>query len=368
MARRRTPGLRKRGRYWHIQKVIRGYGALNESTGETDLQKAEIYLTKRLEEIRRVAIYGEQPDVTFRQAAIRFLKEECPTKSLERAGIALDWLLPFIGKKQLDEIHDDTLAPFKAARKRAGVKASTINKELGYVRRILILAARKWRTSGRKWLLEAPLISMMEGKPRRPYPLEWAEQQRLFALLSPRQARMALFAVNTGVRQGELVALRWSWEVQVPELDTSVFVFPGELTKNGDERVLVLNGIARRVLEEQREQHEVFVFSYKGKPLNRLNTNAFRRAREAAGVPECRVHDLRHTFGHRLRAAGVSLEDREDLLGHRSGRMTTHYSAPDLARLLEAANRLCDQKQATVLRIVGQRTGSRSGKIAGLRR
>ena len=35
-------------------------------------------------------------------------------------------------------------------------------------------------------------------------------------------------------------------------------------------------------------------------------------------------------------------EDRQDLLGHRSGRITTHYSAAELSRLLEAANRVCD--------------------------
>jgi hypothetical protein len=54
------------------------------------------------------------------------------------------------------------------------------------------------------------------------------------------------------------------------------------------------------------------------------------------------VHDLKHTFGRRLRAAGVSFEDRQDLLGHRSGRITTHYSAAELGSLLEAANRVCE--------------------------
>ena len=56
-----------------------------------------------------------------------------------------------------------------------------------------------------------------------------------------------------------------------------------------------------------------------------------------------RVHDLKHTFGRRLRAAGVSFEDRQDLLGHRSGRITTHYSAAELSRLIEAANRVCER-------------------------
>ena len=65
------------------------------------------------------------------------------------------------------------------------------------------------------------------------------------------------------------------------------------------------------------------------------------------------MHDLRHTFGHRLRAAGVSLEDRQDLLGHKSARITTHYSAPDLIRLLDAVNMLCEMRPATVFRVAG---------------
>ena len=48
-------------------------------------------------------------------------------------------------------------------------------------------------------------------------------------------------------------------------------------------------------------------------------------------------------FGHRLRAAGVGFEDRQDLLGHCSGRITTHYSAAELSRLLEAVNRVCER-------------------------
>ncbi len=57
---------------------------------------------------------------------------------------------------------------------------------------------------------------------------------------------------------------------------------------------------------------------------------------------QVRVHDLKYTFGRLLRAAGVSFEDRQDLLGHRSGRITTHYSAPELERLIEGSNKVCE--------------------------
>ena len=61
-----------------------------------------------------------------------------------------------------------------------------------------------------------------------------------------------------------------------------------------------------------------------------MNNTGWQSARKRAGLPQVRVHDLKHTFGRRLRAAGVSFEDRQDLLGHRSGRTTTHYSAAEL--------------------------------------
>jgi hypothetical protein len=71
-------------------------------------------------------------------------------------------------------------------------------------------------------------------------------------------------------------------------------------------------------------------------------TSGWIRARKRAGLPQVRVHDLKHTFGRRLRAAGVSFEDRQDLLGHRSGRITTHYSAAELTQLIKAADRVCE--------------------------
>ncbi len=53
------------------------------------------------------------------------------------------------------------------------------------------------------------------------------------------------------------------------------------------------------------------------------------------------MHYLKHTFGRRLRAVGVSFEDRQDLLGHKSARITTHYSAAEITNLIEASNKVC---------------------------
>ena len=154
--------------------------------------------------------------------------------------------------------------------------------------------------------------------------------------------------------------LRWGWEQPVPELGISVFVIPANFggrkprsgVKNGEDRLVVLNETATAVIEACRGEHEEFVFVYRGKPLKFMNNGGWQRARAAVGLPQVRVHDLKHTFGRRLRAAGVSLETRKVLLGHKSGDITTHYSAPEIAELLEAANRVAETRVKTMLRVI----------------
>jgi len=103
------------------------------------------------------------------------------------------------------------------------------------------------------------------------------------------------------------------------------------------------------VIEGQRGKHPTHVFSFKGRPLSRMLSTGWRQAREKAKLAEVRVHDLKHTFGRRLRAAGVSFEDRQDLLGHRSGRITTHYSSAELQSLYQAANMVCENRKSGVI-------------------
>jgi integrase len=80
------------------------------------------------------------------------------------------------------------------------------------------------------------------------YPSRWV----IFACRFTHLAQMALFAVNTGCRDGEICNLQWGWEQQVPELDTSVFMIPGNAVKNGDDRLVVLNDIALSVVNDLR--------------------------------------------------------------------------------------------------------------------
>ena len=145
----------------------------------------------------------------------------------------------------------------------------------------------------------------------------------------------------------------------------------------------MLNRVARSIVEARRGIHPQFVFSYRGRPskkktlvargpgepLTCMNNNGWQNARKRAakkyaerfgrpapwGFEHVRVHDLKHTFGRRLRAAGVSKETRMVLLGHTNGDITTHYSAAELAELITAVNKIdrsLETPAITVLRAV----------------
>lgn len=297
--------------------------------------EAELYLARRLDEIRVARLYGDRPERTFMQAAEKYLTENAHLRSIERSAYALDAVMPFIGHLPLHQVHMGTLQEYLQSRNRQ-VSQGTINKELSTVRRVLNLAARSWRDEhGLTWLKTAPLIEIRSYEARKPYPLSRQEQRGLFSELSVHLARMVEFKVNTGCREKEVTRLQWEWETELA--GRKVFLIPGRYVKNGSDRLVVLNSIARRIVETVRGEHPVWVFTYMGRPMYRMNNSAWKRARERAGLLQVRVHDLKHTFGYRLRAAGVGFEDRQDLLGHKSERITTFYSAPDVVRLTEAA-------------------------------
>ena len=301
-----------------------------------------------MEQTRQAQVYGVRPSRTFEQAAAKFVLENQHKRSLDDDISQLKQILPWLGQTQLDRIHLGTLQPWIDRRRAAQKSAGTINHGIKIVRRILNLAAADWVDDhGLTWLPAAPKLKLLaDHDKRQPYPLSWTEQGLLFQALPDYLAQMALFAVNTGCRDQEVCALRWDWEVKVPELGTSVFIVPGRHVKNSDDRLVVLNAVAASVVEARRGLHAHYVFAYEGQPLSRMMTSAWKRARIKVGLPQVRVHDLKHTFGRRLRAAGVSFEDRQDLLGHRSGRITTHYSAAELSRLIAASSTVADRGDA----------------------
>jgi integrase len=316
---------------------------------------------------------------TFEECALRDLEEIAHKSSADTMAMHLDQLFPFIGPLPIAQVHDGTIRPFIELQRNRGLSPKSINNALGVVSTVLNRAARVWRgEDGQPWLTQAPaLISRLsvKGQQAKPYPLSWAEQDRLIKVLPRHVADAMLFAVNTGCREQEICQLRWDWEVALPGHGTSVFVLPASITKTSTERVVVLNSIARRVIETRRGTHTEYVFTYQGNPLKKLHTSAWKRAWRLVGLPTEKgilkgVHNLRHTFGKRLRSAGVPLETRKALLGHANGDITTHYSAAELGELIDAAEAIVNRrtKETPNLMLISRQTARGVGIVSEMKK
>ena len=379
--RNRMPGLRQKGGIWQIEKRCRYApgGWLRESTGLSSRIEAEQYLIRRLAEIEEEARRHEAVIFTFEEAALRYLEEIAHKSSANTIAVILDRLFPYIGKLPIAHVHDGTIRPFIEHEQGRDMAPKTINNVLGIISTVLSRAARVWRDrDGNPWLTQAPaLISRLpvKGKQAKAYPLSWSEQDRLIKALPRHLADAALFGLNTGCREQEICQLRWDWEVQLPEMGTSVFILGASITKTSTERVVVLNTVARRVIESRRGIHAERVFTYRGRPVGKLRSSAWRRAWKAVNLPTESgilkgVHNLRHTFGRRLRSAGIPLETRKALLGHANDDITTHYSAAELAELINAAEAIVSRGRTETpnLMLIRQRTDRSVGKVSEMKK
>jgi integrase len=307
----RTTGIQstKNGQY-KVDKVYRKQRI--QQSGFSTFEEAESWLIRQLEMLRSHFIHGTRANRTFEYASIHYLDLYRDKPSINSDIYHLKAVMPFVGHLGLDQIHNGTLKPFVDAKKAEGRKNKTINHSLAMVRRIVNLAARDWRDEdGLTWLHTAPMITLLRLTDQRPpRPIMWDEQRKLLPCLNDHLASMALFILNTGCRDNVVCSLKWEWEIPIPQLGVSVFVVPSKHVKAEESRkreaVLVLNSVAQNVIEQRRGMHPEYVFTYRGKPIDRMSNNGWRSGRKKAGLGDLHVHDLRHTVGLRLRESGIS--------------------------------------------------------------
>ncbi len=350
MGKKRGNGLTKRGNIWWVNKRIKGQ-SIRESTGTGVFAEAQEYLNLRLTELRgaEARVVEERPKHTFNEAAARYILENSHKRSLSRDDLAIRTAMPFIGDLDIGDIHYGKLKVCVENRLRAGIANATINRDMASIRAVLKAASTQWfDDDDHPWLVSIPSLPRLKVPKAGVRAITLKEQKALIREMPDYLAEMTLFTVNTGLRRGEVTALRWEWEVQ----DYPAFILPAEAHKTGDhsgDKLVVCNSTAWSIVNSLRGKHPERVF-----PKVTFMGRTWRKAREKAGLSSVRVHDLRHTFSTRLRAAGVSEDDRADLLGHSNPRMTRHYSAPDITRLLEAAEKIVKMTHEPVLRVVGR--------------
>jgi integrase len=146
-------------------------------------------------------------------------------------------------------------------------------------------------------------------------------------------APAVLVSMNTGLRRGELLALRWS---QI-DFKQKLLTVEGSSAKSGHTRHVPLNDEAVTILKHWRAQCPDPDLAF---PVKSSFKTAWAALLTRAGIQNFRWHDLRHHFASRLAQAGVSLNVIRELLGHSTLQMSIRYAhlAPDQKR--EAVARL----------------------------
>jgi integrase len=242
------------------------------------------------------------------------------------ADVAFRLACEVLGEMPLTAITGETLALLQTTWLHRGLTPSTINVYLTPIKHALKVAGQ-WGV-----LERIPTVRNLRTRqaPRRIISL--AEETALLAAMPSRLALLTRFALHTGLRLGELMALRWD------DLDFKAgLVQVGvDVAKSGRARQVPLNRTAREVLAHlPMHGRDSRIFGYKS-----IRT-MFRRAVERAGLDlAITPHSCRHTFATRAIEAGVDLPTLQRWLGHATITMTAAYTHPSVEHERQAIHRL----------------------------
>ena len=252
-------------------------------------------------------------------------------------------LTPFFAERGLESITPEDVADFIAALEAKGLAPKTICNIHGTLAALFNFAKaarRRWATVNPCEGAELPAIP--EPSEIRYLDLDAVDLLASHALPGPLHAiDRALYRVApmTGLRLGELAALRWidvDWTASRIRVRRNYVLGEfGTPKSRRATRSVPLADEAARALEhlfgdaaDQRDEGLVFADPRTGGPIDKsIVTRRMRSALRAAGLSDAHCfHDLRHTFGTRMAAAGVPMRTLMEWMGHRTMDTTLIYA------------------------------------------
>lgn len=318
--------------YWWVKlPPIRGESKpLQQSTGTADKRQAQQVRDRLAAERWEQDRLGVKARHSWEEAVVRWLLETKHKASHDSDKAKLRWLDSYLGGKQLDEIDRTLIDRIKFDREKIA-SAGTTNRYLALIRAILRRACNEW-----EWIDRVPKFKLFREAEGRVRSLSPEEFERLRCELPPHLADMAVFSVATGLRQANVKGLDWKYV----DLARRHAWIPGSKHKNGKPHSVPLNEMAMTVLRKQIGKHPTRVFTYQGDEIVQVNTKAWTKALQRAGIENFRWHDLRHTFATWHRQAGTPTHELQKLGGWKSGSMVERYAHVAPEALQGAANRL----------------------------
>ena len=284
---------------------------------ELDVDKKEIQKSRMTQR--------EAKSFTLKQALERYAKEVTPSKK----GAAVE--LTRINKTKQTSLASKSFylfTPDDALKLLDEIGGSENNK-----RKYASLISHLYKTARQQWRMEVhnPVAGEIKlpsnGKPRDRR-LQGKEAGLLLKHLTGETKAIFELAIETGMRRSEMLSLEWR------NVDLKKLVAVLKDTKNGEIRAVPLSSTAIRVLKGlQRGIGGGKVFTITQSQLR----DTWEAARTAAGIPDIRLHDLRHEAASRLFEKGLNVMEAASVTGHKTLSMLkryTHLNPTDIAKKL----------------------------------
>jgi len=359
---------RKRGPVWYAKyrlpdgrQVQRKLGPAWTERGRPPAgyytkRQAEDWLRDVLDQARRGTLPGMvRTGATFADAAaewLRYIEQERGRKAStlrDYRSVLKAHLLPAFGKEPLERIDTDMIERWLSARLHEGkLSRRSLQKMVVLLNGIFKRARKVWK------LPHNPVADVERLTVPKRTDLEFYSPEEVQALVraadGEQDAALFLTGALTGLRMGELLALRWrDVDFQAQSLRVTASYTSGTLgtPKSGLGRVVPLvDEVARALARLGTRKHwtgpDDLVFA--GQTGQFLDDSALRRrfksTRDAAGLRPLRFHDLRHTFGS-VAIRTVDPRELQEWMGHSDFATTQlymHYKPrADAARRLSAA-------------------------------
>lgn len=243
-------------------------------------------------------------------------------------------LKPFFGSMKLNEVTPLLIEKYRAERLKTGVSKSTVNRELAIMKKMFNLSI-DWKLATENPVKKVKFFSEKDNLKERILTKE--EEGRLLVASAEHLKPILIAGLNTGMRLGEILSLKWG------QIDFEKELVRVEKTKSGKIRYVNINSVLSKTLEnlkaENGEGEFLFTNPKTGQPLKDVKT-AFKSACRRANIKNLRFHDLRHTFASRLVESGVDLITVKELLGHSTVKITERYTHPNQSLKKEAVELL----------------------------
>jgi len=281
---------------------------------------AESVLAKRQTQIIEGKFFDieQRPRIKLIAFAKTFISSYCKPNKISWFidEYYLKKITEFMGDIYLDEITLMRVEEYKKHRLQF-VKPATINREVTCLRTMMYKAV-EWD------LLKDNTIKRVKKFKEESHRLRFLERdeiERLLAHCNQHIKNIVIFALNTGMRRGEILRLKWD---DIDFINDLIYVL---ITKNKEKRIIPMNSTLKQLLLSIKEGSvNKYVFCNGTGEIVKSVRTGFTNAMKRANINNFRFHDLRHTFASHLVMSGVDLNTVRELMGHKTIEMTLRYA------------------------------------------